>query len=82
MALVVRALWSNVRALGAGWLARRGMVGKKRRRYMSHDFKTAGGTKSILLRMRINRFEPASAAVIWRSISCERVPFGSRASRT
>ncbi len=32
VAFWVRALWSNVRALGAEWLALRGSVGKERRR--------------------------------------------------
>jgi len=49
---------------------------------VSQAFSTGGGTKSILLRMRIRRFEPAPAAVISRSISRDLVPLGSRASRT
>ena len=49
---------------------------------MSQASSTGGGTRSILLRIRIRRLDPPSAAVIWRSMARERVPFGSRESRT
>ena len=68
--------------MGAEEEARSGRVGWNLLRWISHSFSTSGGTRSILLRIRIRRLEPPSAAAIWRSMDLERVDSGSRASRT
>src|SRR5271168_5081751 len=74
----VNCLWLKVCAFGAGPDARRGIVGKYRRRWTSQAFSTGGGIRSILLRMRIRRFPPLAAAMTIRSTSFDRVPSGSR----
>ncbi len=79
---VVMSRWLKVWALGAGLEARRGRVGKKRRRWASQLRSTGGGIRSTLLRTRMRRLPPPRAAMTARSTSRERVPSGSRASKT
>lgn len=57
-------------------------VGISSRRYLSHFSADSLGIRSILFSTRITRFSPLPRLSTKRSTSTERVPCGSRASRT